>query len=232
MSDVATNGRGGPLVVEGVGKSFGDRRLWSDMSFRLNPGELTALVGPSGSGKTTLLNCLGLLEPCDSGRLLLDGRDVRKLSSRERRLFFRETVGFLFQGYGLIESWSVARNMQIALAYSGLGKKTRGTLIDETLVTVGLAGMNKRKVFTLSGGEQQRLGLARLILKAPRIVCADEPTAALDQKNADMVVSALTAFADRGAIVVISTHDSSLIQQVDAVIALTAPTAEERAHMI
>lgn len=210
----------GPLRAEGLSKSFGERSLWSGLSFTCNPGDFIALSGPSGSGKTTLLNCLGLLEPLDAGQLTFGPRDLRRLSPRGRRLFFRNSTGFLFQGYGLVDSWSGARNLAVALEYSRLDRRQRSALISDSLAAVGLEGAERRKVYTLSGGEQQRLALARLMLKRPQLILVDEPTAALDEANASVVVNILRAFASDGAIVVSSTHDQGFLDGADKVISV------------
>ncbi|MGL4306430.1 MAG: ATP-binding cassette domain-containing protein [Mycobacteriaceae bacterium] len=196
-------------------KSFGTRALWSNINFEVTQGQMFAIVGPSGSGKSTLLNCLGTLESFDSGQVLVYGKNIVNNSSRQRRLLRRDVLGYLFQDYALIDNASVAYNLSIA-ARSAQKKE-----YEKALDRVGLAGRSKEKVFRLSGGEQQRVALARLMVKQPRIVLADEPTGALDHGNADMVVEVLKDMSKNGVAVVIATHNDHVVQACDSVLDLS-----------
>lgn len=175
---------------------------------------LTALTGASGSGKTTLLNMLGGLTTPDAGSIECDSINIAAMSTRARRKFRRATVGYLFQYYGLVPDLSVAENIKIALPR--LSREAMAV----TLADVGLPGSEKRTVSELSGGEQQRIALARLILTDPKIVLADEPTGALDEANAHRVLSQLRDFAQRGAVVVVATHSSYIADNADTVVRL------------
>ncbi len=197
------------VVVEGVTKSFGSRVLFEDRSFVVESGRMTALTGPSGSGKSTLLNCVGLLEKLSAGSIRVDGRDVTRLRPGGARRFRRDTLGYLFQNYALVENASVRANLQIARAPGHRGGPGLG--IDDALKRVGLDGMERVPVFQLSGGEQQRVALARLLVKAPTVVLADEPTGALDRDNADMVLESLRGLADEGAAVLVATHSRHVV---------------------
>ncbi|WP_017545233.1 ABC transporter ATP-binding protein [Nocardiopsis prasina] len=192
-----------------LGKSFGRRVLWEGVNLDIRPGETLALVGPSGSGKTTLLNCLGLLEAPDSGEILFYGRSVTRQGAGRRRRFRRDHLGYLFQNYALIENATVRQNLDVV-------RRDRERQ-EEALDRVGLAGRDREPVHHLSGGEQQRVALARLLVKRPRLVLADEPTGALDQENGAMVIDTLAEMADEGCSVVIATHDASVRDSCDAV---------------
>ncbi|MBQ1080446.1 MULTISPECIES: ABC transporter ATP-binding protein [unclassified Nocardiopsis] len=192
-----------------LGKAFGRRVLWEGVNLDIRPGETLALVGPSGSGKTTLLNCLGLLEAPDSGEILFYGRSVTRLGPGRRRRFRRDHLGYLFQNYALIENATVRQNLDVV-------RRDRARQA-EALDRVGLAGRDREPVHHLSGGEQQRVALARLLVKRPRLVLADEPTGALDQDNGAMVIDTLAEMAEEGCSVVIATHDSSVRDSCDAV---------------
>ncbi|EON25736.1 ABC transporter-like protein [Nocardioides sp. CF8] len=207
------------IEVAAASKSFGDRHLWSDVNLTIESGEMVALVGPSGSGKSTLLNCLGLLEPLDGGRIMVGGKDITRLSPGRARRFRRDTLGYLFQNYALIESASVRQNLDVVI---GVGDRFRRAAVRErqerALEAVGMAGRSATKVFTLSGGEQQRVALARLLVKQPAIILADEPTGALDDDNAAMVMQALRSFAEQGSAVVVATHSDFVKSRSDRVI--------------
>ena len=207
------------IDVAAAAKSFGDRHLWTGVDLAIEAGEMVALVGPSGSGKSTLLNCLGLLEPLDSGSILVEGQDVTRFSPGRARRFRRDRLGYLFQSYALIESASVRQNLDVVI---GVGDRFRRGAVRErqerALEAVGMAGRSATKVFTLSGGEQQRVALARLLVKQPAIILADEPTGALDDDNAAMVMQALRSFAERGSAVVVATHSDFVKDQSDRVL--------------
>ncbi|MFJ7985751.1 ATP-binding cassette domain-containing protein [Streptomyces sp. NPDC096351] len=208
------------IEIQNLTKAYGSRTLWSGLDFTVEPGRLLALVGASGSGKSTLLNCLGLLDAPSSGAIRHEGRDVTKFSPRAARLYRRDVLGYLFQNYALIENATVAANLDIAIAPR---RRSAGApTIAEALERVGLAGREKDRVHRLSGGEQQRVALARLIVKQPSLVLADEPTGALDEDNTALVVDILRAMSDEGCAVVIATHDSSVRDRCDTVLTVGA----------
>lgn len=221
------------ITIEGASKSFGDRHLWKDVNLAIGSGEMVALVGPSGSGKSTLLNCLGLLEPLDAGRILVQDKDITRFSAGKARRFRRDSLGYLFQNYALIESASIRRNLDVVI---GTGERFKRAAVRErqerALEAVGLAGRSATKVFTLSGGEQQRVALARLLVKQPGIILADEPTGALDDDNAAMVMQALRSFADQGSTVVVATHSEFVKGQCDRVVDVRTLGAEVRESLL
>lgn len=182
---------------------------------------MIALAGPSGSGKTTLLNCLGLLEGIDAGTVSYGADDVTQVKPKLRRRLYRETVGFLFQNSGLVDSWTVHSNLAVALSHRRMSRKARSQRIEGALEQMGLGGRQNDHVYTLSGGEQQRVGLARLLLKEAAVVLADEPTASLDHDNSEAVIRALRDLASRGSAVVVSTHDDQVIHASDGVVQLS-----------
>ncbi|WP_304453895.1 ATP-binding cassette domain-containing protein [Nocardiopsis sp. YSL2] len=197
------------ITLKNLAKSFGQRRLWENLDLTVHAGEMLALVGPSGSGKTTLLNCIGLLEDPSGGDILCDGRRLNRLGPSGRRRFRRDRLGYLFQNYALMENATVRENLSVA-------SKNR-TRHAEALERVGMAGREKDKVHYLSGGEQQRVALARLMVKKPSLVLADEPTGALDDENGRMVIDTLRQMAREGCAVVIATHNNSVREACDAV---------------
>ncbi|WP_406180831.1 ATP-binding cassette domain-containing protein [Streptomyces sp. NBC_01006] len=210
------------ISIENLSKSFGRRTLWSDVDLTVNSGAMLALVGPSGSGKSTLLNCLGLLEAPSSGAILYDGKDITRFDRRGVRRFRREVLGYLFQNYALIENASVAANLEAAVKPRRALRNNPRVTIAEALDRVGLAGREKEKIHLLSGGEQQRVALARLMVKQPAL--ADEPTGALDHDNTVMVVDILREMSEAGCAVVIATHNDYVRDRCDTVFSVDTAT--------
>lgn len=194
------------IKLENVSKSFGDRKLFSGLDLEIADGEFVVFTGSSGCGKTTLLNMIGGLEKVDEGRVQIDGRDISKRS--EQLWLFGEKIGFLFQNFALSEKKTVRENLEF------VKKKARSrTTIEDALSQVGLSGRMDSSIYTLSGGEQQRVAIARLMVKKCDIVLADEPTGSLDRKNAETVVSLLKKLCDEGKTVVMVTHDPYIAAQ-------------------
>lgn len=205
------------IRTENLALTIAGHQIFKNVSLTCETGEILALVGPSGSGKTSLLNCLGLLQKPTSGDVHVDGIATNHWKDRDRLRFWSDTASFIYQDYGLIDEESVAYN--ITLSPPGLlRRKPRITpRIAETLATVGLEGRGLDTVSVLSGGEKQRVGIARTIHKNATCIFADEPTASLDRANRDVVTGLLRDRADAGACVIIATHDEHLANQADRV---------------
>ena len=201
------------IIGENITKSFGNKILFKDFNFHIEGGEFVCFSGESGAGKTTLLNIIGLLEPIDSGKLLINGREYK--SNKDKRKFYAEEVGFLFQNFALLENKTVEQNLKIVKAKGDLSYR-----IDESLKIVGLTDKMNNKVYTLSGGEQQRIALARLILKPCNIILADEPTGSLDKRNAELVIGLLKKINSMGKTVIIVSHDEYVKNSADRIIEL------------
>ncbi|NEB14175.1 ATP-binding cassette domain-containing protein [Streptomyces coelicoflavus] len=219
------------IDIVGLSKSFGTRVLWQDLTFTIEAGRMLALTGPSGSGKSTLLNCLGLLDAPTTGAIRHDGKDITKLGTAGARVYRRDTLGYLFQNYALIDNATVADNLGVAVKPA----RARGRTLPspaEALARVGLAGRENDVVHRLSGGEQQRVALGRLIVKRPALVLADEPTGALDIDNTHMVVDTLRGLADDGCAVVIATHDPAVRDLCDSVLNVGVSTRPTRVKEI
>ncbi len=218
-----------PPIVEAteIAKNFKERNLWSGLTFGVRSGEMMAVRGQSGSGKTTLLNCVGALESVDSGDLIVAGTNLGHMKGGQRRRFFRESVGFLFQNYALIESWTVERNLQVPLEHSHQNKETKRRKMLQVLDRVGLGDILGKAVYSLSGGEQQRVALARLLLKDAHVILADEPTSALDDHNAGLLIELLLEKCETGAAVMISTHDPRLLVACHTELRLTDSSLED-----
>lgn len=191
------------IEVRSINKSFGKQKIFENFSLVIEDGEFVVISGSSGKGKTTLLNIIGCLEKYDSGEVVVDGLCLSK--SKNHRSYWMNKVGFLFQNFALIENKTVLQNLELV-------KKDARTdcSIDNALECVGLLSKKSNKVYTLSGGEQQRLALARLFLKKCDIILADEPTGSLDRKNADIVLNLLLELNAKGKTVLLVTHDERI----------------------
>ncbi|KSU86140.1 bacteriocin ABC transporter ATP-binding protein [Priestia aryabhattai] len=204
------------LELVKISKSFKNKQIISDFSLSVKRGEFISIVGESGKGKTTLLNIIGLLEDVDNGKVIIDGND--NITRKEKMLLQRYKIGYLFQNYALIENETVEKNLLIALAYRKNINKNEE--IRKALDTVGLSGFEKRKVYELSGGEQQRIALARVILKKCDYILADEPTGNLDINNRNMIFNILEELNNQGKTIIFVTHDLELANKTKRTINL------------
>lgn len=186
------------------------------------PGTMTALIGPSGSGKTTLLHTLGLLQLPTSGSITLDGRDSTRWNGSRRRRFWRQYAAFVLQDHGVIEDESVGFN--VTMSASPITGKVRGdkARMIHALEQVGLEHLTREPAAHLSGGEKQRLSIARAIYKGAHAIFVDEPTASLDSDNRCHVIRLFQDRARSGCTVVVSTHDEELIQACDSTYSLAS----------
>ena len=204
------------ITLNNIKKKYNEKNIVRNFNLKINKGEFISIVGESGSGKTTLLNIIGLLEKQTSGDIVVMG--IKNPTSKELTKLQREFYGYVFQNYALIEEDSVQTNLKLALKYNKVIDKQAE--INRALKLVGLEGYNKKKVFELSGGEQQRLALARIMLKKCEIILADEPTGNLDNKNRDIVFNILKDLNKQGKTIVIVTHDNYIANKCDKIIKL------------
>lgn len=209
------------LHVENATKTVGSKErrriVWKGINFDVHSGERVCLSGASGCGKSTLLHCIGLLEPLDAGRIVIDGQDATTMSARGRRRLRRTAMGYMFQDYALIDNETVEHNVRLAAP-----PRQQSLPVEEALHRVGLAGRGSDRVHELSGGEQQRVAVARLLVRRPPLVLADEPTASLDRENATAILNQLLELAENGSGVLLVSHDPWVIQQCDRTVRLDA----------
>lgn len=217
----------GVVVINGASKSLGGKQLWQNVEFDVQPGQLCGIVGPSGCGKSTLLACLGLLTDFDEGEYHLCGSTVNGLSRRQIRRQYRDVLGFIFQNYALIPHESVDKNLAIAQRFQPGTRADKVSLRKQAAEKFGIGEHLNRVAGTLSGGEQQRVALGRLWLKKPKVVLADEPSAALDSANEQIAIVALREIADNGAAVILATHSPTLREACDRVIDLDRYVQEQ-----
>lgn len=210
----------GIIRLENINKSYGSKKILENINIDIEKGEMVAIVGASGKGKSTILNIIGLLEAPDSGSLRIDGDVSIKLNSGESAKILRNKISYLFQNFALIDEETVLNNLLIALKYVKLNKVLKIEKISETLKEVGLAGYEKRKIYELSGGEQQRIAIARVMLKPSKIILADEPTGSLDEENREIIVGLLKKINESGKTLLIVTHDKYIAENCNRVIRL------------
>ena len=191
-----------------VSKSFGSKKIFTDLNLRFESGKSYALIGGSGSGKSTLLNIIGRLEKIDSGNVLVDEQDIWKI---KERTFFKNTVGYVFQNYSLIDNKTVYDNLKLITK----DKK----IITDVLEKVGLSSDHlHQKIYELSGGQAQRVAIARMLMKPRKIILADEPTGALDGEIGKEIIRLLLNERDEDKYVIIATHDPAVYNKVDVII--------------
>lgn len=181
-----------------------------EFSLQVDEGEFVSVTGPSGSGKTTFLNIAGLLEELSSGSYELDGRDISKLSDKERSRVRNEKIGFIFQSFNLIPELNIFDNVDVPLRYRGFKADERRRRIEKCLDMVGLGSRPKHFPAQLSGGQQQRVAIARALAGEPRFLLADEPTGNLDSAMADSVLDLLTEINGSGTTIIMVTHELTL----------------------
>jgi putative ABC transport system ATP-binding protein len=198
------------IIAEQLEKSFGNGTTAvaavSDMSFRIAPGEFVAIMGESGAGKSTLLGILGAMSAPTQGRLHVDGIDVYALNQDRLADFRREYLGFVFQSFHLVPYLSVIENVMLPLAVSRLGSPGKRRRAQEALAHVGLAGKAGRLPGEISGGEKERVAVARAIVNEPPVLLADEPTGNLDSKNSGEIMRMFQGLNASGMTVIMVTH--------------------------
>ena len=212
-------GSGGPaLRATGLAMAYGVRRVLDDVSLTVQPGEVVAVMGPSGSGKSTLLHCLGGLLRPDIGSVHIAGTDVTSLQEPALTVFRRQHVGYVFQWHGLLPDLSARENVAIAAWANGSRKRVALQKSERLLTGLGLAAVTASDAQSLSGGEAQRVAVARALVNDPAVVLADEPTASLDRGSKFVVADLLRAAAQSGCAVVMATHDADVASTADRVV--------------
>ncbi|WP_061452422.1 ABC transporter ATP-binding protein, partial [Streptococcus oralis] len=208
------------IELQHIWKQFGSRIIFSDLNLNFQSGMVYALIGDSGCGKTTLLNMLAKLETFDKGEIVYKGKSLTSLKNEE---FYRNELGYLFQNFGLLESQTIRENLELGLIGKKQNKKQeKERLLLQALQAVRLDYLSlNQKIYELSGGEAQRVALAKIILKDPPLILADEPTASLDPKNSKEIMEILLELRNANRTIIIATHNPSIWKMADQVIHLS-----------
>ena len=206
------------IKIEHLTKSFGERTVFQDINLQFAAGKVYALIGNSGCGKTTLLNILAKLEPYDKGSISYRGQELKQIKSHH---FFKNELGYLFQNFGLLENETVAANLELGLIGQKWTKQEKKQREEEVLEKVGLDYLAlNQKIYELSGGEAQRVALAKVILKDPPLILADELTAALDPETSQEIMNLLLSLKKPDRLMIIATHNPAIWEKADEVIRL------------
>ncbi len=200
------------VVIESLIKQYGTLHALGGVSFAVNTGEWVALMGPSGSGKTTLINILGGLDTLTSGRVVVDGVDLSKLSENELVRYRAEKVGFVFQQFHLVPYLTAVENVMLAQYFHSVTDEKQA---EEALKRVGLGDRLTHLPAQLSGGEQQRVAIARALINQPKLILADEPTGNLDEANETIVIQIFRELHNAGHTILMVTHDPDIARQAD-----------------
>lgn len=201
------------IQIKNMCKKFEEKTIFENYNLEIKKGDFVIINGNSGCGKSTLLNIIGGIEAVDSGEVLVDGKDITL--AKNKRKYFRDTVGFLFQNFALLENKTVRQNLNI------IKKSGRSDISpEEALEKVGLSDVMDKKVYKLSGGEQQRVALARLMVKKCSLILADEPTGSLDETNGELVMKVLRDLNKEGKTVLVVTHSQKIVKEAKNVVFL------------
>ena len=179
-----------------------------NVTFRCEKGEVVSIMGPSGSGKSTLLNILGCLDKPTSGSYSLEGQDVSKLNDNELAVIRNRKLGFVFQSYNLLPKMTALENVELPMVYAGQARRRARAL--EALESVGIGGRSRHRPSELSGGEQQRVAIARCLINNPLIILADEPTGNLDTKSSQNIMALLQEQSKKGMTIIVVTHEEDI----------------------
>lgn len=199
------------VQIKNMSKQFGNKVIFNNFNLNITPHSFIVITGESGAGKSTLLNIIGGLEKIDSGQIVVAGYDITK--GVKQKDFYSTKIGFLFQNFVLMENKTALQNMEI------IQKNFRNQIdIDDIFSYLNLKNVKNKKVYELSGGEQQRLALGRLMLKKCELILCDEPTGSLDEKNGALVLDILHQLHHQGKTIVLVTHDKRIIQNEKNVI--------------
>lgn len=201
------------IKFENISKSF-QKPILQNISFKIKQGECVAFTGESGTGKSTILNIIGLLENADSGSYYFNDIDVSKLNYKDITKIYKREIGFIFQNFALIDDETVYNNLRLSIS-NKQDRKNCKQKIEEVLRKVKLEGFENKKIYTLSGGEQQRVAIARVLLKKCRLILADEPTGSLDLNTRDEILELLMNIRKEKITIIIVTHDDYVAKWCD-----------------
>ena len=205
------------LTLSGISKIYGDLKALDNINLNVEEGEWLSIMGPSGSGKTTLMNIIGCMDKPSRGKIELAGQDISKLSSKELTVVRRDTIGLVFQQFHLVNYLTALENVMMAQYYHSMPDEEEAM---EALASVGLKERAKHLPNQLSGGEQQRVCIARALINHPKLLLADEPTGNLDEKNERLVMEIFEKLHNTGSTIIVVTHDPEVADQAERMVVL------------
>jgi len=210
------------IVTKDLTKTYGKGDIQvhalKNANINIKQGDYIAIIGPSGSGKSTLMNLLGCLDRPSSGKLFIDNTDISKLSENQLAKIRREKIGFIFQKYNLIPTLNALENVSLSMSFAGIKTKDRMIKAEKLLGMVDLIKRKKHKPSELSGGEQQRVAIARSLANDPTIILADEPTGNVDTKGGNKIMDILEDINKKGETVIIVTHDPNIAKRAKRIL--------------
>ena len=219
------------ITIKNITKSFGTLQVLKGIDLTVSKGEVVSIVGPSGAGKTTLLQIIGTLDRADTGSVIIDGQDITKLSQSKLADFRNQHIGFVFQFHQLLPEFSAIENIMIPALIAGVSRREAKQKAMSLLTMLGLADRAEHKPSQLSGGEKQRVAVARALVNNPAVVLADEPSGSLDTKNKEELHQLFFELRDRlGQTFVIVTHDEALAAITDRTIHMRDGIINEDAY--
>ena len=205
-------------ICKTYGKDDAKQKILKDINFRVEEGEMIAIMGPSGSGKSTLLNILGCLDNATDGKYFVNGEDVQKFKNKKLASIRNQFFGFVVQYFALIDDYTAFQNIKVPLLYSKEEKLHKKDLIINMMRKLGIEDKKDKYPSQLSGGQNQRVAIARALINNPKIILADEPTGALDRKNGNDVMNLFEDFNKEGKTVIIVTHDEQIAKRCSRII--------------
>lgn len=207
------------IEIQGITKSFGELQVLKGIDLTINKGEVVSIVGPSGAGKTTLLQIMGTLDQADTGLVMINGVEVSRLKEKELSAFRNKQIGFVFQFHQLLPEFTALENVMIPALIQGVSSGEASRKAKEILELLGLTDRASHKPAELSGGEKQRVAVARALINNPAVIFADEPSGSLDSKNKEELHQLFFELREKlGQTFVIVTHDEGLAQLTDRTI--------------
>lgn len=219
------------MLVENLSKTYSKGKIQvqalRSASITVRKGELLAIMGPSGSGKSTLLALIGTLEKATGGKIILDGIDISSVPEKLLPGVRREKIGFIFQNYNLIPTLSALENVELSMRFSRVPKKERQERARDLLEELGLGDRLNHKPSELSGGEQQRVSIARALANRPAVILADEPTGEVDSKTRDSIVRIFKELSEKGQTILVVTHDPEVAKECSRVLRITDGTIKD-----
>lgn len=219
------------IVTQNISKTYGKPPLQvfalRETNLHIKQGDYIAIIGPSGSGKSTLMNLLGCLDKPTSGKIFIDGSDVSTLNENELARIRREKIGFIFQKYNLIPTLNALENVELSMGFAGVGSQTRTTKAKQLLELVELSKRLTHKPSEMSGGEQQRVAIARSLANDPSIILADEPTGNVDSKSGENIMNILEEVNRKGETIIVVTHNMTIAQRAKRVLRIQDGVVKE-----